>query len=195
MSKKREVHFSLIEFRPDPSDSKRDVEWLGVALEFTTPSYWIVGLGMRATLDSETLSKLDPMSRALLEKRSDVIEAEIKKILPQASRTGDVLRLLAVNNQWSMHVNEPQTMEIKDDAGTKDHSIEQMLERYIFKLWTTPAQKPKVLRKPKTLQKPKATEVNMSSAEIAHPTKLPLDVPPGWMLPPQYWSMPRVDSD
>jgi hypothetical protein len=195
MSKNREVHFSLIEFRPDPSDSKRDVEWLGVALEFTTPSYWIVGLAMRATLDSDTLSKLDPMSRELLEKRSDVMEAEIKQILPRASRTGDVLRLLAHNNQWSVHVSEPQTMEIKDDGATKDHSIEQMLEEYIFKLWSTPAQRPKASHKPKTSQKPKATEVKMSTAENVHPTKLPLDVLPGWMLPPQYWSMPRLDSD
>ena len=127
---KREIHFSLIEFRPDPSDSKRGVEWLGIALEFTTPSHWIVGLAMRAILDSD-LSKLDPMSRELLEKRSDVMEAEIKQILPRASQTGDVLRLLAANNRWSVHVTEPRTREIKDDSAAKDHSIELEFDKEI----------------------------------------------------------------
>jgi hypothetical protein len=183
---KRKADFSLIEFRSNPANSKEGVEHLGLVLEFTTPHYWVVGLAMRAALDPKILDKLDPLSRSLLENRSTVTESEIDDALRKASRPGDVLRLLAHSNPWSLHVTEPRTVEWDHAAVKGDQSINQILEQYIFQVF----KKAMAIEPAKRIVEAKKAHSAVPAARL----QFPPEMPPMWMLPPQQWVMPLVRS-
>jgi hypothetical protein len=83
VSEQRKLYFSSIEFRPKLGEATQSMH-LGWLLEFTTPGYWVVGLGMRAVLDAEALARFDPLSRELLENRAKLFETDIDQARSEA---------------------------------------------------------------------------------------------------------------
>jgi hypothetical protein len=111
---------------------------LGVALEFTTSQYWVVGLAVMAALDERRLAQLDELTRKLLENRMAVMTREIQQALPKALRLGDVLMAVAARNPWSIYVDAPHSLvlsasEQKAKASDKV-SAEKLTEQYVYKV-------------------------------------------------------------
>ncbi len=186
MSAQRKLYISTIEFRPKPGESAQSMH-LGWLLEFTTPSYWVVGLGMRAVLDREAMARLDPLSRELLENRARLFEADIDQALLNASRPGDVLSALSRANPWSVHISEPRAIPAASKNLSKGASIEQMLEQYILTLYRTALASEKPV-KPRARKPARAPRTEVVSRGPANPIK----TPPPWMLPNRHWARPLV---
>jgi len=185
MSAQRKLYTSTIEFRPKPGESAESIH-LGWLLEFTTPTYWVVGLGMRAVLDREEMALLDPLSRELLENRAKLFEADIDEALRNASRPGDVLSALSRANPWSVHIGEPRAIPAASKNVSKGASNEQILEQYILLYQTElAAEKPARPRARKPARAP-STEV------VSRGPAIPIKTPPLWMLPPRHWARPLV---
>ena len=104
MSAKKLAWVSRIDFRPDPTDPDKDAINLGFLLEFTTKDYWVVAITMLAALDNFALSRLDDLSRRLIENRQVVVEREVRSALPRARKPGQALPLLAAANPWSIRI-------------------------------------------------------------------------------------------
>jgi hypothetical protein len=182
------LYFSNIEFRLRLDEFTQSMH-LGWLLEFTTPSYWVVGLVLRAVLDPVALRRLDPLSRELLENRANLFEADIDQALRTALSPGDVLNALSRANPWSVHITEPSVISIaRSNAGTST-SIEQALEQYILKVYQ------KALAAEKSVQPRRRTSgrIRHAAGVLAPPTS-PIATPAPWMLPNRHWARPLLDA-
>src|SRR4051794_2697040 len=120
MTEHRRLHYAQVEFRPNPARPEEGRLPMGMIMEFTTPEYWVVGLAARVAFPPKALEGLDPLSRELLERRPSVIEIEIGRLLNKAEKPGDVLKLLAQYNQWSIHVTEPKIAQLDERTRKTD---------------------------------------------------------------------------
>jgi hypothetical protein len=171
--------FSRIDYRPNPIDPVKDVVNLGFLLEFTTSEYWAVATLIVAALDDSALVAADKLSRELLEHRKEVIENEVRRVLPRARKPGEVLRLLAGSNPWSIHISAPGVLEQLPASATRDASVEKVAEKYAVCLFTTSVsargkRRKQTVRRKETVQPAITTPVPV----------VPVDVPPPWILPP-----------
>jgi hypothetical protein len=185
VSAQQKLYFSSIEFRPKLGELTQSIH-LGWLLEFTTPSYWVVGLGMRAVLDPEAVAQLDRLSRELLENRANLFETDLDQALRGAVRPGDVLAALSKANPWSVHITEPNIIPIPRSNVTKSSSIEQALEQYILTVYQRAFAKKTVRSRART--SPRAQRPSMVRHDIE-----PIETPPPWMLPPRHWARPLLD--
>jgi hypothetical protein len=182
VSAQRKLYFSSVEFRPKPAETAEAMH-LGWLLEFTTPVYWVVGLVMRAVLDTEAMARLDPLSRELLENRAKLFEIDIDQALRAASEPGDVLKALSSANPWSVHITAPSVIPTAEAKVGKSASIEQALEQFILTVFRRalaghmPAQ-PRVRA---------STRVGRAALLPAAPAP-PVETPPPWMLPARHWA-------
>jgi len=161
---------------------------MGMIMEFTTPEYWVVGLAARVAFPPKALEGLDPLSRELLERRPSVIEIEIGRLLNKAEKPGDVLKLLAQYNQWSIHVTEPKIAQL-DERTRKTDSIEKMAQHYAFVLYQRGLTE-EVVAQPRALKKSAATRKGLPAPKVA----VPEDTTPAWMIPPLLWTQPRLKT-
>src|SRR5580693_653609 len=112
MTDNKKLWYSQLEFRYNPADPSQGSLDLGLALEFMTSQYWVVGLAMRAALDQTRLATLDELTRKLLENRMAVMTRELEHVLPKAQRLGDVLKAFATSNPWSLYVSAPRSLAL-----------------------------------------------------------------------------------
>jgi hypothetical protein len=170
---KKKVWYSRIDFRPNPADPAKGVINLGFLLEFTTEEYWVVGMVILAALDKAAMATIDTVSRQLLENREDVIEREVRQILSQAERPGQVLPLLAAANPWSLHIGAPEELAIWIKSDTTDASVEKIAEEYAFSVFMTNQTRAKAAA-------PGERSVVRSAVQV----NVPEYVPAPWILPP-----------
>jgi hypothetical protein len=179
--------FSLIEFRPDPSTNARAVD-LGMLVEWTTDEAWVVGLGMRAVVDEAKLSGLDALSRELVVNRSAVIEKEILGAIQSATEPGDVLKILATRNTYSMHITAPIPFELPR-ARTRDHTLDETVSHYILTLYKRAIAAAKVadgVRAADLMAPRRRVSTLLRLGRAAEPLAdlaLPIDMPPPWIMP------------
>lgn len=176
----KKMWHSRIDFRPNPADPKVDVVNLGHLLEFTTESYWVLGMVIRASLDEASLTAVDDLSRAILDDRESVIEKEVRSVLPKARKPGDVLALLSAGNRWSLHISPPRVLAVPALPKAKNVSVEKTLENYTMSLFTrdrVPARRSKSGAQKRT-PRPAVT----------------VGAAPAWLLPPTYVMVPMVSA-
>ena len=184
MSAQQKLYFSSVEFRPRPAETTGSMH-LGWLLEFTTRVYWVVGLVMRAVLDSEALAKLDPLSRELLENRAKLFEVDIDQALRAASQPGDVLNALSSANPWSVHITAPTVIPIAAAKVDKSASIEQALEQFILTVYR------KALEANKRAQPRARASSRIRRARVLSPEPAPpIEMRPPWILPARHWARP-----
>lgn len=186
----RTLHYSVVYFRTDPAEVAPDPRLrLGIILGFSTKTYSVVGMAVRATLDEAVLENLDPLSRELLEEREEVIRGEIKAVLDKAHRPEDVLALVAERNHWSLHVSHPKSVQI-DESTADAVSIDKIADDYVFDLWG------RVFRPEARAAKFVRTESHrvLTSEEARHlpSTADENAMPPPWMLSTQVFKLPNV---
>ncbi len=166
----RDITFSSISFRHNVGRSTPADIHLGFVLEFMTERCWAVGLAVRATLPQEQLSQLDRLSRELLESAPEVLKKEVTAAIAKAKDFGDVLSGLCAANPWSITVSPPRTVKLELGA---EKSVRDLTEDYAISLF------------------------GLSQQEIGEPEFDDLgeddhhEIPPAWMLQPQYWIIPR----
>jgi hypothetical protein len=131
------VWYSTLQFRFDPHRPSAGLLDLGFAVEFTTSTYWVVGLAVRATLDEKYVSGLDDLTRKLLEQRMAVLTREVDQTLYKAEQPGDALMILAARNPWSIHVTSPRTLTLtpSERKASDKATAEKLTEEYIFKIF------------------------------------------------------------
>jgi hypothetical protein len=175
---KKKAWVSRIDFRPDPADPKKDVVNLGFLLEFTGSDYWAISVVMLAAIDDSALAGLDDLSKKLIETRKEVIEHEVRRVLPQARRPGEVLPLLSLANPWSIHVGTPAALDVSGVRAPSGASAETIAEQYARSLFVRahPLGKQKAGK-----QKPAALK---SAKQNLARVILPRDYPPPWILQP-----------
>jgi hypothetical protein len=177
----RQIWFSELQFRWNPIDPAQGLMDLGYAIEFTTSTYWVVGLALRATLDETYLAQLDDLSRKLLEERMAVLTRELEQTLPKAIEPGDTLATLAARNPWSINVTSPRSVVISvNERATDNATAEKMTENYLFKIF-------ELARREKTVNTSAWPHLFQfgRTAVPAHDNPTPLDIAPPWMLPPK----------
>jgi hypothetical protein len=177
----RKIWYSELQFRWNPIDPAQGLMDLGYAIEFTTSTYWVVGLALRATLDENYLAQLDELTRKLLEERLAVLTRELEQTLPKAAEPGDALVALAARNPWSIHVTVPRSMVLSasERKASDNATAEKLTENYLFKIF-------ELTRREKTdsaLASAQLFHVGSEFAARDYPT--PLEVAPPWMLPPK----------
>ncbi|WP_156629671.1 hypothetical protein [Methylobacterium sp. Leaf85] len=198
MPAKDTVHFSYVEYRPNPARADGAVP-LGLVIEFVRSDAWVVGLAMRSEFPKSLLAAMDPLARELADSRIQLMRDEVGKARELAKDPGDVLRILASANPWSLHVKPP--CEFQADANEKYDSftIEKIAEKYVLELYArklalpAPSQIEDVERTPSYAVIGHAPVV-MPEARIYADHAPQADVPPAWMLPPTVWINPRSGS-
>ena len=194
MKKGDTICYSLLEYRPDPARPTEGRLGLGVALEFTTARYWVVGLAMRATIEKASLDAMDRLTKDVLENRVAVVAAEIQAVLELARQPGDVLRLAASRNPWSISIGVPVPLKVPAIEDGERASVERILEEYVFHIFTRQhAIEDRVSRKRNGAAARRLAELSGTSLLSHAPEAAALgDVPQAWMLPTKSWIMPRL---
>jgi hypothetical protein len=166
MTDNKKLWYSQLEFRYNPADPSQGSLDLGLALEFMTSQYWVVGLAMRAALDQTRLATLDELTRKLLENRMAVMTRELEHVLPKAQRLGDVLKAFATSNPWSLYVSAPRSLALNasEKKASDKASTEKLAEDYVYKILEVTREK--ALKDADTTEEPGLVEI-----------------PPMWMLP------------
>jgi hypothetical protein len=172
---KNKAWVSRIDFRPDPTDPKKNAISLGLMLEFTTADYWAIGIVMLAAIDDVALASLDELSRKLIENRQAVINHEVRRTLPQARKPGQALPLLAAANPRSIHISNPAELDISKVRSASGASVEKIAEQYALSLFVRDHES----------VKGKAPPATSSRHMIQNPALvlIPEDCPPPWILP------------
>ena len=134
MMKPDHFYFSVIEYRTNPSERDEDPIVLGFVLEFMLPDFYVVACAMLDPLEKEKLEQMDPLTRELLEKPGSLLDEEIRAAITNTSKPGDVLKYLAANNPWSIHVCPPEEVKSDSAAKTQDVSIVRTAEQHLHKI-------------------------------------------------------------
>jgi hypothetical protein len=179
----RKIWYSELQFRWNPIDPTQGLMDLGYAIEFTTSTYWVVGLAVRATLDESYLAQLDDLTRKLLDERMAVLTRELEQTLHKATEPGDALVSLAARNPWSIHVTAPRSviLSASERKASDNATAEKLTENYLFKIF-------ELARREKTDNAPTwphVFHVGSTLASATHDNPTPLDAAPPWMLPPK----------
>lgn len=112
--------YSVIEHRANPADGSHSV-LLGVVLEFLTHDMWVVSLIARDFLRDDEIASLDKLGRELLANPSVLLTQKVQKTLGSDGpmEPGDVVRLLADQNPYSIHFGEPGVLDIPDERSVE----------------------------------------------------------------------------
>lgn len=137
MRKANQYQYSVVQYRRDPTESDESSVLLGFAVEFATSDYWVVALGMRATLDEDELQRLDPLTRDLLRDPSSLLKNEIVSALKGVQKPGNVLRRFAANNPWSIHVSRPKEAELPRGKIMREASVERLIDVFLSHTFLT----------------------------------------------------------
>lgn len=170
------VWSSRVQFQPYPGAPDPECIDLGFLVELATKNFWAVGCAIRSSLDPSRVSALDHLTREILEKREDVIRNEFVKVLSKAEKPGQVLQLLAANNQWSVSVGVPEARQELARL-LREKSAEKVFELVIQSI---------VLGTDKTAPKPakkKVTARKKGTTTCQAPTS-------GQSNPPQFYRFP-----
>ncbi|GJE18917.1 hypothetical protein [Methylobacterium marchantiae] len=198
MPAKDTVHFSYVEYRPNPARPEGAIP-LGLVIEFVRSDAWVVGLAMRSEVPKSLLGGMDLLSRELADSRIQLMREEVGKARELAKNPGDVLRFLAEANPWSLHVKPP--CEFQADANEKydNFTIEKIAEKYVLELYARKLALPAADVASEHQHAPSYSvighapvvmpETNLYADQSRH-----ADVPPAWMLPPTVWINPRSGS-
>ena len=186
--KNKSFQYSIIEYRRDPTEPA-DAVLLGLAVEFTTEEYWVVALGMRAAIEPEVLKSMEPLTKELLQRPSDLFGNEIDHALTGARRAGDVLRRLAANNVWSIHVGPPKVIELPETLPERDRSVESLVDKLLFHVYWTELEAEKLAGAHLVGRGEPAHRV--FQPVVSGGEYLPPEAPPVWMIP-KVWQAPII---
>ena len=128
------VHYSRLEFRLDPSDA-RNALFLGFAFGFHTERFWAVAMATVARVPSQILDVLDPLSRSMIENRSDVISHQIGEHFNANTRPEDVLEKAAHYNFSSFFMSPVENALLDMSI---DVSMQKIAEDFVFTLFRAP---------------------------------------------------------
>jgi hypothetical protein len=178
----QKVAVSDVTFKPVAGQtSDADIK-LGIVLEFATQEYRVIALAVRAAVPDEQLSKLDTLSKEMIENMSAVLEADIRKAITKAEKAkaeslGEVLRYLSASNNWSITVSQPCITEIPADQALSSKSVSEIAQKYVVSLFA------KVFSRAKKQVPAWASPYGDTGAGP--------QIPPPWMLEPKYWLRPN----
>jgi len=145
----RNVHYSVLEYRPDPSQPKQSRVPLGLVIEVEYNREWLViGIRARSFLTPEELAAIDGIGRELLREPIQFLKNEIESLLYQPRRPNEVLALLARKHEWSIHVSRPSKRDIKVPAGMSsreavDYALNDLFSRVVLGAGPAPVRAPK----------------------------------------------------
>jgi hypothetical protein len=110
MSTQHDFYAVSFEYRRNPARADAGRILLGVGVEFLHEKLWIVGVQGRDFLTDAEVGLLDPIARDLLVSPIDLLGSKLRDVLRsgEAVQFGDVLRILAARNPWSLHVTPPE---------------------------------------------------------------------------------------
>ena len=189
MIPKNALRYALLEYRTNPGRPEQGSFPIGIALEFTTAEYWVVALVLRANLDPVDLSSTDALTRELLENRAEILKAEVTQVIERAQSPGDVLRILADENPWSIHVSSPMETRLPSKDRQADLSVEKLLDHFIAMAWKRALAG--------AVNAPVRTQMSTAldhGADVGGgiAVEMPIQIPSLWMLPPASWRTPIV---
>lgn len=184
--------FSVIEYRANPSQRDENTIVLGFVLEFMVPDFYVVACAMLDPLEKEKLEQMDPITRELLEKPSSLLEEEIRAAITNTNKPGDVLKYLAANNPWSIHVCPPKEVESESAVKTQDVSIDRMAQQHLHKvceILTVPEESAAISEGAHRswfsgiFHASETTESDQEEVAFSN-------FPPPWMTTPRTWNRP-----
>ena len=188
MRKANQFQYSVVQYRRDPTEPDDNSVVLGFAVEFATSDYWVVALGMRATLAEDELQRLDPLTRDLLQDPSDLLKGEIISALRGVQKPGDVLRRFAANNPWSIHVSPPKSAQLPRGKSTHEASVQRLSDEYLLHAFVTELRPQETLKlEPAVKRKrgaPRVPQHEPAFDEAA--SDLRSTTPPMWMVRHQF---------
>lgn len=183
MTHLQRVYHSFVHFRPNPADDGGAV-LLGMVLGFHTEKFWAVGMAMRGSLPARLIEALDPLSKAMLENRSEILKSQISSQFEACSKPDEVIAAVVSDNFTSFYM-APMKAEMVDlTIKPSDASMEKLAEDYVLTLF----------------QKRHVEAASLRSRVGAVPGEfegLPLSdsaSPPPWMTGTQIWYKPNVHT-
>lgn len=192
MMKPDHFNFSVIEYRANPSQRDENPLVLGFVLEFMLPDFYVVACAMLDPLEKEKLERMDPLTRELLEKPGSLLDEEIRTAITNTNKPGDVLKYLAANNPWSIHVCPPEEVETDSAVETQDMSIVRTAEQHLHKICEmliVPKESAAIPDEshmtwiPSVFRPREATRDDEEESIFSN-------LPPVWMTPPRTWNRP-----
>ena len=109
---------SVIEYRPDLSNSRTKSIPLGVILEINEPGFGVIGLLARTSLTTREFNKLDGIAQQQLKDPPKFITGEIDRAMEQAPSA--ILEHLAREHSWSFHITAPTITNLPNELADLD---------------------------------------------------------------------------
>ena len=102
---------------------------------FHAEKFWAVGLAMRGSMPSELLEVIDPLSRAVLEGRSEILKAQIQSKLDACGKPEDVITAVVGENYSSLYMSKMVSEMIDLSVAPSAPSMEKLAEEYVLTLF------------------------------------------------------------